>query len=595
MPGFITRLVDKTKTLKLKQRMLLVYILGCLLPSVFVYIYMYNQTQQTIIEQTADTDKEKLENSTRSINNSMSLIEELSTGFFYDTVQRQLGLRLYSGDESIKAGYKEFDKLMDYIRYYCSDVDDVCVYLYEGDFDNRHINYITDYISELDWFKKTMENKGFPYWSYMTDVYTGKRRLRLTRPLYDEDKNRVGVVRISVKSEVTDELTKNSEVPALLVYEDMTIISSNVNISDNDLPDVMEAVLDDDFDGWVFYKGTNYLTTLKTIHPRYSKEKYYALTMNSYQSVVSKSEEIASRTMLPFLVGVLIGALSILMFANWLSKRIESFSGVMHKAAQGDFECRNESIGNVQDEIWELNNDLNRMILDIEHLMDTAIKERVQKERLYSRQKDVEFKMLATQINPHFLYNTLENIRMLARINKQPEIEDISVTLTKLLRRSLRVGDSLETLLWEMEMVEYYVRIQNYRFGERIKTYVIYDKETASEYMVLPLVIQPFVENAYVHAMEDKEEGGIITVRVEIGDLLKIYIEDNGHGMSSDQLAEMTRYINDFDNLDRTHIGVCNVNQRIKLRFGNSFGVDFDSVENVGTNVNITLPLVPKI
>jgi two-component system sensor histidine kinase YesM len=102
------------------------------------------------------------------------------------------------------------------------------------------------------------------------------------------------------------------------------------------------------------------------------------------------------------------------------------------------------------------------------------------------------------------------------------------------------------------------------------------------------------VENAYVHAMEDKEADGLITIRAEISDDMILYIEDNGHGMDEKTLYEITRYINDFDNLDRTHIGICNVNQRIKLKFGDAYGVDFDSTKDVGTKVKITLPLVPK-
>ena len=108
----------------------------------------------------------------------------------------------------------------------------------------------------------------------------------------------------------------------------------------------------------------------------------------------------------------------------------------------------------------------------------------------------------------------------------------------------------------------------------------------------MPFVVQPFVENAYVHAMEDMEEGGLIKIRVEITDILKIFVEDNGNGMSPEKLEEVIKYLNDIENLDRTHIGICNVNQRIKLRFGDEYGVDFESVEGKGTTVSIRMPLI---
>ena len=230
----------------------------------------------------------------------------------------------------------------------------------------------------------------------------------------------------------------------------------------------------------------------------------------------------------------------------------------------------------------------------MQQLSDTAARERIEREQLHSRNKDVEFKMLSAQINPHFLYNTLETIRMLAMINHEKDIEDISVMLTRLLRGSLEAGQELRTLAWEMDKVECYTRIQNYRFEDRILATVEYDKTAAENYMVLPFVVQPFVENAYVHAMEDKESDGHITIRVEAGRDLTIFVEDNGHGMSKEELADVTRYLNDFENLDRSHIGICNVNQRIRLRFGDAYGVIFTSTLNVGTRVEIKMPIVKR-
>jgi two-component system sensor histidine kinase YesM len=282
----------------------------------------------------------------------------------------------------------------------------------------------------------------------------------------------------------------------------------------------------------------------------------------------------------------------IICLGDWFAKRMDAFSHVMHRAAAGDFTVEDPNINKAEDEIWELNQDLHVMINDIQKLMDTAMQERIQKEQLYSRQKDVELKMLAAQINPHFLYNTLENIRMMASMNHERDIADIAQALTKYLRSVLNVSGELKSLAWEMDMVESYIKIQNYRFGDRITAQVYYPEEMAKEIMIIPFIIQPFVENAYVHAMEDMEADGRIWIRVEVEDSLYLYIEDNGHGMSEEKLQEVTRDLNDFENLDRTHIGICNVNQRIKLKFGEPYGVDFESVENQGTKVKIRMPLI---
>jgi two-component system sensor histidine kinase YesM len=265
----------------------------------------------------------------------------------------------------------------------------------------------------------------------------------------------------------------------------------------------------------------------------------------------------------------------------------------MHSVTEKKYEeIKSTGIGDAKDEIWDLYNDMNKMVTDMQQLSDAAAAERLQKEQLYSREKEVEFKMLATQINPHFLYNTLENIRMLAAINKEKEIEDISVRLTRLLRSSLEVGNELKTLAWEMDKVDCYLGIQDYRFGDRITSSISFDKEAAEKYLIMPFVVQPFVENAYVHAMEEMEEGGRIDITAEISDAMYLVIADNGHGMTDEELENILTDMNDFENLDRTHIGVVNVNQRIKLRFGEDYGVRISSKYGEGTKVEIRMPLI---
>lgn len=130
------------------------------------------------------------------------------------------------------------------------------------------------------------------------------------------------------------------------------------------------------------------------------------------------------------------------------------------------------------------------MIDSIQELMNNVIKERVQKEQVNARQKEVEFKMLASQINPHFLYNTLETIRMQARIHNQPDIEELAKMLAKIMRRNIQVSNTLQPLKSELKLVEYYLKIQDYRFHDRIH-YRIETEGDIEPLKVMPLLIQP--------------------------------------------------------------------------------------------------------
>ena len=227
---------------------------------------------------------------------------------------------------------------------------------------------------------------------------------------------------------------------------------------------------------------------------------------------------------------------------------------------------------------------------DIRLLMSNVVDEQVQKEKLHTKQKEVEFKMLASQINPHFLYNTLETIRMKAVVNHQPEIVELVKMLAKTMRYNIQVTDRLVRLKEELLMVEYYLKIQEYRFGDRIKSELVIDPGVDVRAYILPLTIQPFVENAFVHGLEQKEHDGKLTIHVyRKEDEIYIEIKDNGCGMDYYELGALRKNMRD-ENGDDTHIGVRNVSQRIHILYGSEYGVEVYSTKNIGTKVVIHIP-----
>lgn len=200
--------------------------------------------------------------------------------------------------------------------------------------------------------------------------------------------------------------------------------------------------------------------------------------------------------------------------------------------------------------------------------------------------------MLASQINPHFLFNILETIRMQAVVRDQKEIAELTKMLAKLMRHSIQAGSALRPLSAELQLVEYYLKIQDYRFHDRMRYRIEADPADIEGLMIMPLLIQPFVENVIVHGLEGKTSDGLICVRVQVADTLTIIISDNGCGMSRETLQETRRLLDDFENLNREHVGICNVNQRISLQYGKPYGVSIDSEEGRGTAVMLCLPIL---
>jgi two-component system sensor histidine kinase YesM len=292
---------------------------------------------------------------------------------------------------------------------------------------------------------------------------------------------------------------------------------------------------------------------------------------------------------LKFIIIISITVLSVIVWflIKYYSKRLDFVKTQMRKAAACDFNLPAKLDGN--DEISAFYDDMKVMICNIKELITEIIEEQAEKELKNSRQKEIKYKMSACQINPHFLYNTLETIRMKARCNGEKEIEELVKMLAKIMRRNNQAEDKPVTLKSELELVEYYLKIQQYRFGERID-YNIDLMCDIEDFMIMPMIIQPVVEITFNHGLETKEGKGRIDIAVKRRDCLRINIIDNGVGIPQDKLIEIKTGLNDTNQTDYTSIGLKNVNQRIKLLYGEKYGISIESQVNLGTTVTIELP-----
>ena len=169
---------------------------------------------------------------------------------------------------------------------------------------------------------------------------------------------------------------------------------------------------------------------------------------------------------------------------------------------------------------------INSMIRDIDALTASVYENKLEQERARSRQREAEFKMLASQIN------TLESIRMKARACGDTEVADMVKMLAKLMRHSIEVRDSLVPVRDELALTEYYLKLQHYRFGGAVQ-FTVTAESGCEQLFILPLLVQPLVENAFVHGLKERRMGGRITVHAEADDVaLTITVTDNGVGMT---------------------------------------------------------------
>lgn len=210
-----------------------------------------------------------------------------------------------------------------------------------------------------------------------------------------------------------------------------------------------------------------------------------------------------------------------------------------------------------------------------------------------------ELSQLQSQINPHFLYNTLESIRGLALMKNVPEIAEMLESLSQLFRNNTRKIGLLVPLSDEIKNVDNYILIQKFRFQDRFS----FEKRIAGsdrdlmKCLIPNFIIQPILENAITHGLEDKPADGKIALSIySTQSRLIIQVTDNGSGIPDKKLRELVALLNNehaAEISDSVHvgIGVININQRIKMQYGNEYGLSIASTVGVGTQVEITLPL----
>ncbi len=269
--------------------------------------------------------------------------------------------------------------------------------------------------------------------------------------------------------------------------------------------------------------------------------------------------------------------------SSGITKNIKALERSMRSIETGDFNIRIEP--HSLDEVGMLGLRFNLMANKIDELVNTVYRERLAK-------KEMEFKALQAQINPHFLYNTLGSIKWLARKNGGDSVETMISTLIKLLRFSVSTSE-FASVEEELQYVSNYLLLQKLRYEDRFSFEFLKGESTAG-LKVLRFVLQPLAENALFHGIELSKGGGHILIGAErMPDSLVLRVEDNGVGIDEAEIARLLEEPRkEYPGFNS--IGIKNVNDRIRLHFGDEFGLAFSAREGGGTVVKVRLPILTE-
>lgn len=280
--------------------------------------------------------------------------------------------------------------------------------------------------------------------------------------------------------------------------------------------------------------------------------------------------------------GVAVSLLVSVFLSHRLSRPIRNLQKTMRMVEKGNFDVKTE-IGQMN-EIGQLGRTFNMMVGQIKNLMQEIIETQENKRK-------GELQLLQAQINPHFLYNTLDSIIWMAEQQKHEEVVLMTSALAKLFRASITKDQEIVPIRVEIEHIANYLLIQKMRYADKLNYELAFADEILP-YRTLKILLQPFVENAIYHGIRNKPEPGTVTIRgYATANAVVFEVEDDGLGMTEDQLARIwERQVH--PDPGKGGIGIHNVNERIRLFFGPEYGIRIRSELAEGTCVSITIPKV---
>lgn len=256
----------------------------------------------------------------------------------------------------------------------------------------------------------------------------------------------------------------------------------------------------------------------------------------------------------------------------------------MKIAEEGQLEVKFNREYEYDDEIGHLGRRFNKMIEALKNLINLVNIEQQKK-------KEAELEILRAQIKPHFLYNTLDTIHWLIKENSNLEAGIVLKALTTLFRISLSKGKEQIEIKEELKHVESYITIQKVRYGEKFD-YEINCSRDIRELKITKLILQPIVENALYHGIKEKRGKGFIKINIiKEDDVILLSVIDNGKGISESETDRLNKVLSK-DIEKGNEYGLVNVNEKIKLTYGNQYGVIIESKEGEGTKVIIKHPMI---
>lgn len=552
----------------------------------FTTIYYYKSATSSLQHELISSNTYTLQQIASNINSNLHDFDATSSLLLVSSKIQAISTDDSSSPENLSAKASDFNQF--------SEDKEIQDMLYTALFTSDNIKNIFIYSKTENIFGSNLANEAYLAINYQTllaqctkansDFISGKlfwiynketsslSSFRLLRSLIKMKP--IGIMELRPKTIFIQNIINNSGLAQsyniLLFDEHKNIIFKKDNSLGSDYSQLLQHSYGTKIEG-------NFETTInkKDFNVLYRKINSVGWTLVMSISDEEINNNILKSSQFIVKVGIIISLVCILVaiiLSYEISSPVRKLRKVMKIVESGNLDVQIADLG--KDEIGDLGRSFNNMVKQLRKLIDEMYVQKL-------INKDSELAALQAQINPHFLYNTLESINCIAELKGVKEISKMVKILAQLLRNSISDNKEYITIEKELENIKSYIYLQNVRFGDKIKM-DIKCIETIKVAKIPKLILQPVVENSIIHGLEQKIGNGHLTIDIsQPGDIIIISIEDDGVGFDKNKI--------EFRN---TGFGMKNVDRRIKILFGEEYGLSIDSNPGKGTCVIIVLPLI---
>ena len=583
--GFLSR---KLNDIHLKKKLILLYSVCGVLPALILSVILLIGTHSRLLNLTNSqiySDNQANRSTLSAVTNMATAISKIIAS---DERMSLLISNTFAKEEDVYAAYRDFTLPDDFTQNY-AEIADIKVYIDNPSLvsSNRY-QQIDSTTMSTSWYQELQKSQSEICWVYDGSL-SHDAHLHLVRKVILPQTKQYAILIISVSDNYLSSINTNRQQTTFISLENGPILFSTTKEGAGQILK-LEHIKDYKDRVASLYRYENdkvlaYESTLKSV----SSIQAFHITTISYD--YSRIHQILTMIGLITLLVAMVPFLLFFYFSNNYSERLLTIRSHMHQISRGKLQLEDDFMG--KDELGELFDDMKTTIDGIQKLHLQILTKQKEKDQIALKQQQMQFELLASQINPHFLFNTLETIRMHALLEGQVELNSIILKLGQTLRYALDAPASTTTLASALEYLESYLEIQHFRFQDKLNYEIhVHPSLEPRRVLMLPFLLQPIVENAVIHGFATKKKGGKITIDALLkNQTVIIHITDNGQGIEPEKLSALSESLSTcHEEITTTHIGMTNVNDRIKLHYGSNYGVTVSSTVGQGTTVTIQIP-----